>query len=372
MRSFLISALIVVCFSGCGGGSSSNQTAGPDQAPGTSPPVNPSAPTGGGGSNNGTGGGGGSGTDGSCSSTPGSCTLASSVQSPDAVTAYGGLVYYGTESGSVVQLPIDGTQSTTLSTGEGKVRRIQVDNSGVYWVAGQNLRTLAAGSSTPTTLYTASNELVDLALDSSHVYVTSGATGNIYQVAKNGALHITLVSGQSDTFAIASDGYALYWSNASTGTINTTVISTGITKTIATGEGNPVQIALSPSAGGATPTNPSSTVYWVDYLAGSSAGPGVRQQGVFCGDGSCTQIFGSTQKTLYGNNEVGPWALAVDDVNVYWANSFNGTVNEASLAGPNVGVLASGLNRPSAIAADGTFVYYAADASPGTVARVSP
>jgi hypothetical protein len=269
-------------------------------------------------------------------------------------------------------MSIDGTQSTVLSSGEGKIRRIQVDGSGVYWVAGQNIRSLPFGASSPTTLYTSSNELADLALDSAHVYATSGATGNIYQVGKNGGLESTPVSAQSDTYGIATDGFALYWSNASLGTINTTVISTGTTKAIATGEGNPIQIALSPN-GGASAMNPNSTVYWVDYLPGTSAGPGLRQQAVFCADATCTSVFGGNQKTLYGNGETGPWSLAVDEMNVYWTNWIAGTVNEISLDGTQLGILAAGLKAPAGVAADGTYVYYVTDSTPdGMVGRVSP
>jgi hypothetical protein len=97
------------------------------------------------------------------------------------------------------------------------------------------------------------------------------------------------------------------------------------------------------------------------------AGIGYNQavQAVPRGGGSATTIA-SDNDYPYVND---PVSLAADGRYVYWVNG-DGTVNKVPLAGGKVTTLASGQDQPSAVAVDGTNVYWVTWDQQGTVEKV--
>jgi hypothetical protein len=210
---------------------------------------------------------------------------------------------------SINRVPIQGGASTVLASSLEYPSSPVVDANRVYWVTQSDIQALSIAGGQPTTLVSGAFSPSRLAANATHLYYL-----NNYGIARvplaggDAATFIAPVGGMARAFAL--DATNLYWLFGS---------STG--KTVA-------KIMKQPLAGG-DPT----TLF------------------------TATQING----------------FAVDATHVYWTipedSENKGSISKVPLAGGQPIVLATGLDGPSEIVADGTYVYWIGDYG-GQVLRV--
>ncbi len=228
-----------------------------------------------------------------------------------------------------------------------------------------------------------------IAVDQGFVYwpdAQGTADGGIMRAPKTGGPAITLTPGQNNPYAVAVDSTYVYWVTYSTtapfygGVFKAPVAGGSVLPVVPTGEQSANALVVN-----------ATSVYWDDYtsnlirgagldgsapttLANAADGVGspllmaIDGQFVYWGD----RFGGGTiQKApLVGGGIVNistgtdPVAVAVNSVNVYWANYSSGTIQKAPLGGGTATVVAtSGGNGAWSIAADGTNVYWGSKGS---------
>ena len=223
-----------------------------------------------------------------------------------------------------------------------------------------------------------------LAVDQNFVYWPDGqgtASGTIMRAPKAGGPGVALTPVQNNPYAVAVDSTSVYWVNYS----NTAPSYGGVFKA-PVGGGTVVPLLPTGEVWANDILVNGTNVFWDDYasneirsagldgsgpttLAGAAVGVGTPQQMAIDGQFIywSNRFNGATiQKApLAGGGLVNlstgqdPVAVAVDSVNVYWANYSSGNIQKAPLAGGTASLVAtSGGNGAWSIATDGVNVYW--------------
>ncbi len=234
--------------------------------------------------------------------------------SPDLLRTDGTYVYYvdrSTTNETIKRVYISGGNESTLVTGTGTILDLEIDNTRAWWVdsTGINYVPLTGGTAT---LYQASGFFAAI----SEIAMTSWSSGKIYWLSGAPGISQRVVSRSKTT----------------TGTV--TILTTAIDA--------PVQLTLNSDT-----YNDDSYIYWADELGNIGR---VRNDGT-----GQTTIFTNT-----GSPDV--LGMIVDDSSVYWSQSTGGTnglIRRVLKGGGGQAILSSGLNFPSSLNQDDTYIYFA-------------
>ncbi len=189
-----------------------------------------------------------------------------------------------------------------------------------------------------------------VASDSSMLYWTNSGNGTIGERAQDLSTSPTqLVASDGPNnkpWGIAADAIAIYWTDKTGGRVRRYDKTSGGVATLATGQQNPVAIAVQ-----------GSTLYWAN--AGDCAGA----------NGSIWMMPANSapgsSATQIAQSQACPSAIAADTGGVYWTNygttqnsdyQANGGVYAALASGPPQPV--AGATRPQSIATDTTGIYW--------------
>jgi hypothetical protein len=293
-----------------------------------------------------------------CTGTCALVTLATGQASPIAMTLDSNYVYWADmTSGEVMKAPVGGGSITLLASGQNGPKSIAVDAQNVYWADldqsniwtgnGALVRVSLAGGS-PTTLVgpgvagsMGQKFLMDIALDSTHLYWTAGSDGSldggtVESVSLGGGTPVTLVQQQVFPTSITRDSSRLYW--VTDQAVVSMPLRGGRPTTLATRQYLANGIAVA-----------SGDLYWT--IAGD---------GISCGTGlvMSVPVTGGKPKTLASGQDF-PAGIAADSESVYWVNQVNpGAVMKVARAGGAPTPLACGQALPTAIAVDGASVFW--------------
>ena len=261
---------------------------------------------------------------------------------------------YSTENGSINALPAVNSEAgcaagcsatspslavctdrgcmVTVATCQSAPSGIAVDASNVYWTSSGNgvlMKAPRAGGAS-----------VVLAKETSMSNVLVVDAVNIYWVGSSRIVKIPLDGGTSSTLVgtgaggIAVDAsflYWTYWTNSSDGTVMKVPLGGGTPVTVATGQSRPGAIALD-----------ATNIYWANYNA-------VMNMPIASGKAS---------KLADVDPNGGPFLLAIDNANLFYAAESTGTVVRVPLDRNSAMTLAQGQQTISGIAVIGTNVYW--------------
>ena len=266
---------------------------------------------------------------------------------------------------------IDGP--STVACGAGRCLATLGGNLNVPYgitVAGSNVyvteaRTDGAVAAIPTTggdatIYGSAQDFPQyVAVDSENVYWTTYLGGTVVQAPLAGGTPFTVTTtpptlpgqmGATGQLGIASIA-------VNSGRVYWAAPGSGWIASAPIGSSNQVSyIALSqdyPYAVAVDDVN----VYWATYWGGE-----VLKQ-------SHTATGGSP--TTLASGQSGPFGLALDSSSIYWVNKLGGTVMKVGLDGSNLVTLASGQSSPISIAVDSTYAYWVNNTVTGSVQKVS-
>ncbi len=271
------------------------------------------------------------------------CPLATHLSLPNGIAVDATSVYWTEGAGSVMKVPIDGGAPVKLASDDGFPLSIAVDATSVYWLsanAGTISRIPLAGGPTQV-LAEEQGGLSNIVLLGSYVYYGNSAESTIKRVPAVGGPTEVLASSPIGPNCIAVDETSVYWGNVNLTNSGEVVmkapIGGGPAVTLATGEPDVNSIALYEG-----------NVYWTTYDPGdvlkvsidggephvaASNPPGgypvtVDATGVYYGTGLKNLCDGALYRvpveggaaTTLGTGELGgPYGIATDATNVYWA-----------------------------------------------------
>ncbi len=267
---------------------------------------------------------------GACGDQP--ITLAAGQSAPMGIGVNGLDVYWSTQGGEVLKVPIDGGTPVSLVASEGGGNYLVVDAGSAYWTGDDALMKVPVSGGTPTLL----TEVPDwapygLASDASSVYWTDYRGHAVRKVSTDGGTPTTLATLGTNPTGIAVDTVNVYWLD-------------GFLKSVPLAGG---PITVHSPAGGLALAVDGANAYWVD-----------DDNVMMCALASCTP-------TILASGQDDPRSVVTDATSVYWVNlgtSFNdrrdGSIMKVSIAGGTVTQLASWQNFALNIAVDASNVYW--------------
>jgi hypothetical protein len=253
-------------------------------------------------------------------------------------------VYLASSQG-VLRVPLTGGTPQPL-TGSQDAYAVAVDSSHVYFTgdystggspksgSATGLFSAPIGGGTPTLL--ASAWAMQIVVDDTNVY---GAIGGLWAVPIGGGAQTTLSSKVQPSIPAQIAVYAgnVYVPTSPLGGAGITAVPTagGSPQVLVSNRAMPVAVAVDASG-----------IYWGEYSYQSLAG-GIFRAGL---DGSnVTQL--ATDDDVSG--------FAIDDTNVYWSAQHLDVVRSVPKAGGSTTTLATGLDGPAGLVAQGGNVYWA-------------
>jgi hypothetical protein len=257
-------------------------------------------------------------------------TLVSGQRAPTSVTLDTANIYWTTGDGTVTTAPKSGGTGISLAQEPGMIRGFGIDDTSVYWTTDSDegaVRKVPKAGGTTVTLASNRTNPGGLALVPATVYwsdETSG--GSLVQMPTDGSAAPTAVASVAEgtTYGVGSDTANVYWTDnvvptACTPTVTTTSPSTAVTSTTPAPNGSVNAAALDGSA--------------VRVLASALVFPTVVLGDAVnaywtASDGSVNlvPVDGSGAVVQLGQGAPGAVSLALDAVNVYWANSNDGSL----------------------------------------------
>jgi outer membrane protein assembly factor BamB len=264
---------------------------------------------------------------------------------PNSIALDASYVYWTNySSGEIRRVAKSGGQPTTLDSSPGTYPwSIAVDAANVYWTApnfyvggadaGVMQRPLDGGARIA--LGTQLDEPTNIAVSATTVFWTpSGGTDVVQTVPIGGGTVARFVAGQAAGGAITIDANNLYWSTSSA-TYQAPLVG-----------GQPLQIG---------PASPALAVDGAYVYLATSNGSAASVLRVPIGGGPSVTLASSRPPSIV--------AVAVDAARVYWLEG-EGTIGMGAVAavdksGGTPVVLASGLQDPSALAVDDADIYFA-------------
>jgi hypothetical protein len=183
------------------------------------------------------------------------------------------------------------------------------------------------------------------------LYVADSSSRSIVSSDLSGQNETTVVSAITgnvgDLFGLTSSGTTLYWTLSSSGLVQSYDLQNGTKLTLATSS-QPMGIAVA-----------GSYLYWVDATADALYRSNL--------DGSNSGQLITSSSGLFAD----PSGLTVTNSAIYWTDVGTGQIMQADLNGGNAHALVTGLSRPTAVAVDGAFIYWAIEGvGPGNAGKV--
>jgi hypothetical protein len=260
---------------------------------------------------------------------------------PHGIFADGANVYWtNSGTGEVMQANPDGTGAVTLATGEDTPYAVQSAGGFVYWVSysviGVMRRAPVGGG--PIVDLTPAPAAREIVVGQSFIWWTR-EPDDIQRIPLAGLDDggvPDLLSANLLSNGLASDGAHIYWCNRQDGYVKKGDLD--LSNETALGNGDvPWDVAVD-----------ATNIYWTERSSVPGLGRVMRASKV---DGSDTAVIADTQG--------GPTGIAIDTTTAYWANTDEGTIYKAPLAGGAVTLLAGGQEQPVNVAVDATHVYWA-------------
>ncbi len=301
--------------------------------------------------------------------------LACKQDTPSGLAVQNGIVYWtnydaaansGNASGSggaIMSVPTSGGTPTTVVPDQDYPWAITVDSNNIYWTNYDNDGAVSGGTTEMGTVLqsslnggnviTLASTLEDpygIAVDASNVYFTTYAGGRVKKVPIGGGSVTVLAENLNNPCYLAVIGGNLYWTNYGDGTVQTIPTS-------GTAPGTPTTLATDAAGNNANGIAVSgSTVFFA-----ASNDPGAIWT---------IPTTGGAKPSVIANKQDNAWGLTVHGGNVYWTNNDSpGELVSVPMAGGTTTTLATFLDDPTAVAADGTGVYTAGDG--GHIWRIS-
>jgi hypothetical protein len=263
----------------------------------------------------------------------------------------------GVSAGAVMSVPIVPTASaaaTQIAGNQSEPVALAEAVTALFWAnftsGGNILTSQKTDQGTSGVQVAGANSPRGVACDDSKVYWTNSGNGTIgarTQDLGTSPAQLVASDGPSNTpWGIAADFAAVYWTDKTGGRVRKYDKTTKVVSTLATGQQNPVAIAVE-----------GSSLYWAD--AGDCAGA----------NGSIWKMPANsdpaTPATQIAQSQACPSAITADADGVYWTdygttqnNNYqsNGGVYAALAGDPPQPV--AGANRPQGVATDSTGIYW--------------
>ncbi len=276
--------------------------------------------------------------------------LALGQNTPQGIAVDASNVYWTTQDGNVLKVPIDGGNPTPLASGQMNPFGITVDATRVYWAnkvaGGQVMSALIAGGGVEM-LASSQTSPARVAVSNGVLYwTTNGSTMSVMKLPLSGGTVVPMATMQGTMGGLAVDTDTLYWASVGQSTIRSLSLANGgqVADLTPMHDQDVVQ-SLRVRNG---------VLYWANDEIGS----------VFS-----MPAAGATPKLLIAGQNTN--SVAVDDQHVYWTDDTIGKVVRVPLAGGDPQVMATNQAMPSDIAIDSKNIYWVNTAANGAVLKLA-
>ena len=241
-------------------------------------------------------------------------------------------------TGEVIQMEKDGTGEVTLTSGEDSPIAVFARDGLVYWASYSIegvLRSAPVGGGAVTDLV--------VAPAAREIYVTpdfilwTREPDDVQQIPITGSpdgMTALLLSGNLLTQGLTADDEAIYWVNRQDGNVKRGAFDLTGETPLAIGD-VPWDVAVDDTS-----------IYWTESGAAPMSGKVVMADKT---DGSGAVVLSA--------DEARPVGIAIDESHVYWANEEDGSVKAVPIGGGAVKIVMGGLSKPANVAVDATSVY---------------